>query len=68
MKGRVFHSSTSGDVPAHDVPDKKIWASERIKIERSKNTPEYLGASEKSRKEHETVLRSRLVIRHPKKT
>ena len=67
MKGRVFHSSTSGDVPAHDVPDKKIWASERIKIERSKNTPEHLGASEKSRKEHETVLRSRLVIRHPKK-
>ena len=68
MKGRVFHSSTSGEVPAHDVPDKKIWASERIKIERSKNTPEHLGASEKSRKEHETVLRSRLVIRHPKKT
>ena len=68
MKGRVFHSSTSGEVPAHDVPDKKIWASERIKIEKSKNTPEYLGASEKSRKEHETVLRSRLVIRHPKKT
>ena len=67
MKGRVFHSSTSGDVPAHDVPDKKIWASDR-KIERSKNTPEHLGASEKSRKEHETVLRSRLVIRHPKKT
>ena len=68
MKGRVFHSSTSGEVPAHDVPDKKIWASERIKIEKSKNTPDYLGASEKSRKEHETVLRSRLVIRHPKKT
>lgn len=67
MKGRVFHSSTSGEVPAHDVPDKKIWASERIKIEKSKNTPEHLGASEKSRKEHETALRSRLVIRHPKK-
>ena len=67
MKGRVFHSSTSGEVPAHDVPDKKIWASEKIKIEKSKNTPEHLGASEKSRKEHETVLRSRLVIRHPKK-
>jgi ribosomal protein S18 acetylase RimI-like enzyme len=67
MKGRVFHSSTSGEVPAHDVPDKKIWAS-ATKIERSKNTPEHLGASEKPRKEHETALRSRLVIRHPKKT
>lgn len=66
MKGRVFHSSTSGEVPAHDVPDKKIWAS-ATKIERSKNTPGHLGASEKPRKEHETALRSRLVIRHPKK-
>lgn len=67
MKGRVFHSSTSGEIPAHDLSDKKIWASEITKIERSKGTPHYLPPSSRHADEHSRVMGSRLVIRHPKK-
>ena len=67
MKGRVFHSSKSGEVPAHDLSDKKIWASEITKIERSKGTPQYLPPSSRHADEHGRVMGSRLVIRHPKK-
>jgi predicted N-acetyltransferase YhbS len=75
MRGRVFHSSTSGEVPAHDLPDKKIWASD-LPVTKSKGTPEHLpaprysyhGATKEDKKEHSRVLRSRLVIRHPKKS
>jgi len=74
MRGRVFHSSTSGEVPAHDLPDKKIWASD-LPVTKSKGTPEHLpaprysyhGATKDDKKEHSRVLGSRLVIRHPKK-
>lgn len=66
MKGRVFHSSTSGEVPAHDLPDKKIWASD-VKIQGSKSTPGYLPPSSRHADEHGRVMGSRLVIRHPKK-
>ena len=75
MRGRIFHSSTSGEVPAHDLPDKKIWASE-LPVIKSKGTPEHLpapkysyhGASWQDKKEHSRVLGSRLIIRHPKKS
>jgi hypothetical protein len=75
MRGRIFHSSTSGEVPAHDLPDKKIWASD-LPVTKSKGTPEHLpaprysyhGATKEDKKEHSRVLRSRLVIRHPKKS
>ena len=69
MKGKIFHQSVSGqEVPAHDLPDKRIWAA-GVKIERSKSTPGYLPASERHRDlEHENILRSRLVIRPAKKS
>lgn len=68
MKGKIFHKSVSGqEVPAHDLPDKRIWASD-VKIERSKSTPGYLPASRHHDREHENILRSRLVIRPAKKS
>jgi len=68
MKGKIFHQSVSGEeVPAHDLPDKRIWAS-GVKIERSKSTPGYLPASRHHDREHENILRSRLVIRPAKKS
>lgn len=69
MKGKIFHKAVSGqEVPAHDLPDKRIWAA-GVKIERSKSTPGYLPASERHRdREHENILRSRLVIRPAKKS
>jgi hypothetical protein len=67
MKGKVFHVSQGKEVPAHDVPDKQIWASE-VKIPRSKGTPGYLPASQKFRGEHVAAMHSHLVIRHPRKS
>jgi len=76
MRGRVFHSpNEKTEVPAHDLPDKKIWASD-LPVTKSKGTPEHLpaprysyhGATKEDKKEHSRVLRSRLVIRHPKKS
>ena len=68
MKGKIFHQSVSGqEVPAHDLPDKKIWASED-KIQGSKSTPGYLPPSSRHADEHNNVLRSRLVIRPAKKS
>lgn len=69
MKGRVFHSmdSESKDVPAHDLPDKLIWASE-TKVKGSKGTPKPLSASKHHPETHERVMRSRLVIRPKQKT
>lgn len=68
MKGKIFHKSVNGqEVPAHDLPDKKIWASD-VKIQGSKSTPGYLSGSERHRGEHNNVLRSRLVIRPAKKS
>jgi hypothetical protein len=67
MKGRVFHRSESGEVPAHDVPEKRIWARSN-KVEKSKGTPESLPPSKHHAKEHEKVLASRLVIRPLKKS
>lgn len=76
MRGRVFHSpDKKTEVPAHDLADKKIWASD-LPVTKSKGTPEHLpaprysyhGATKEDKKEHSRVLRSRLVIRHPKKS
>ena len=68
MKGKIFHQSVSGqEVPAHDLPDKKIWASED-KIQGSKSTPGYLPPSSRHADEHRGVMRSRLVIRPAKKS
>ena len=68
MKGKIFHKSKSGqEVPAHDLPDKQIWASE-TKVIRSKGTPQYLPKSSRHAEEHEKVLLSRLVIRPAKKS
>jgi hypothetical protein len=67
MKGKVFHVSQGKEVPAHDVPDKQIWASE-VKIPRSKGTPGYLPASQRFRGEHGAAMHSHLVIRHPRKS
>lgn len=62
LKGRVFHHSTSGVVPAHDIPDKMIWAHE-TKVTKSKGTPESLPPSKRHASEHSKVLGSRLTIR-----
>ena len=62
LKGRVFHHSTSGVVPAHDIPDKMIWAHD-TKVTKSKGTPESLPPSKRHASEHSKVLGSRLTIR-----
>lgn len=67
LKGRVFHHSTSGVVPAHDIPDKMIWAHE-TKVTKSKGTPESLPPSKHHASEHSKVLGSRLVIRPLRKS
>jgi predicted N-acetyltransferase YhbS len=68
MRGRVFHSpDEKTEVPAHDLPDNHIWASEN-KVTKTKGTPEFLPSTKHGKKEHLRVLFSRLVIRHPKKS
>jgi predicted N-acetyltransferase YhbS len=67
MKGKVFHQTQGGEVPAHDVPDKHIWAAE-VKVDRSKKTPEYLPGSQRHGDAWRKVLASRLVIRPTKKS
>lgn len=68
MRGKIFHKNikTSQEVPAHEVPEKHIWAS-GVKINRSKNTPEYLPISQRHYDAWNTALTSRLVIRSTKK-
>ena len=67
MKGRVFHHTRAGEVPAHDVPEKRIWASDTLedepKVTKSKGTPSFLPTTGESDLEHRRVLGSRLVIR-----
>lgn len=71
MKGQVFHKMRGqAEVPAHDLPDKKIWATEvRGGMSSSnKDIPKPLPPSKHHAAEHENVLGSRLVIRPVKKT
>lgn len=71
MRGRVFHHTAKGEVPAHDVPEKRIWASDTLphepKVAKSKGTPSFLPTTKHDAPEHRRVLGSRLVLRHPKK-
>ena len=72
MKGRVFHHTRAGEVPAHDVPEKRIWASDTLedepKVTKSKGTPSFLPTTRESDLEHRRVLGSRLVIRPLRKS
>ena len=72
MKGRVFHHTRAGEVPAHDVPEKRIWASDTLedepKVTKSKGTPSFLPTTGESDLEHRRVLGSRLVIRPLRKS
>ncbi|NBO23459.1 hypothetical protein EBU94_09010, partial [bacterium] len=72
MKGRVFHHTAKGEVPAHDVPEKHIWASDTLphepKVEKSKGTPSFLRTTKHDAPEHRRVLGSRLVIRPLRKS
>ena len=72
MKGRVFHHTRAGEVPAHDVPEKRIWASDTLedepKVTKSKGTPSFLPTTGESDPEHRRVLGSRLVIRPLRKS
>jgi hypothetical protein len=72
MRGRVFHHTASGEVSAHDVPEKRIWASDTLphdpKVTKSKGTPSFLPTSKHDAPEHRRVLGSRLVIRPSKKS
>lgn len=71
MKGRVFHQTRGkAEVPAHDVPDKKIWATEVAGgiSSNSKKIPKSLPPSKHHAAEHENVIGSRLVIRPIKKS
>jgi ribosomal protein S18 acetylase RimI-like enzyme len=67
MKGRIFHHTREGEVSAHDVPEKRIWASDtppdEPKVTKSKGTPSFLPTTRESDPEHRRVLGSRLVIR-----
>lgn len=74
MKGQVFHKMRGqAEVPAHDLPDKKIWATELpvrggANWGSNKDIPKALPPSKHHAAEHENVLGSRLVIRPIKKT
>ena len=72
MKGRVFHHTAKGEVPAHDVPEKRIWASDTLphepKVAKSKGTPSFLPTTKHDAPEHRRVLGSRLVIRPLRKS
>jgi predicted N-acetyltransferase YhbS len=72
MKGRVFHHTAKGEVPAHDVPEKRIWASDTLphepKVAKSKGTPSFLPTTRESDPEYRRVLGSRLVIRPLRKS
>lgn len=74
MKGQVFHKMRGqAEVPAHDLPDKKIWATELpvrggANWGSNKDIPKALPPSKHHAAEHENVLGSRLVIRPVKKT
>jgi predicted N-acetyltransferase YhbS len=72
MRGRVFHHTAKGEVSAHDVPEKHIWASDTLphdpKVTKSKGTPSFLPTSKHDDREHRRVLGSRLVIRPSKKS
>ena len=71
MKGQVFHKMRGqAEVPAHDLPDKKIWATD-VKggmSSSNKDIPKPLPPSKHHEAEHENVIGSRLVIRPIKKT
>jgi len=71
MKGQVFHKMRGqAEVPAHDLPDKKIWATD-VKggmSSSNKDIPKPLPPSKHHAAEHENVIGSRLVIRPIKKT
>lgn len=71
MKGRVFHKMRGqAEVPAHDLPDKKIWATD-VKggmSSSNKDIPKPLPPSKHHEAEHENAIGSRLVIRPIKKT
>ena len=71
MKGQVFHKMRGqAEVPAHDLPDKKIWATD-VKggmSSSNKDIPKPLPPSKHHAAEAENVMGSRLVIRPIKKT
>lgn len=71
MKGQVLHKMRGqAEVPAHDLPDKKIWATD-VKggmSSSNKDIPKPLPPSKHHAAEHENTMASRLVIRPIKKT
>jgi ribosomal protein S18 acetylase RimI-like enzyme len=71
MKGQVFHKMRgSAEVPAHDLPDKKVWATEVAGgiSSKNKNIPKPLPPSRHHAAEHGNVMGSRLIIRPAKKS